>query len=92
MQPGPWRRSEPIAAIVLIAIGVMFLLGQFSGRVFEFTGPIVLIALGVWLVIRRVRDTRNMMPPAQPAAPATENNTTESGQQPRENDAEGDSK
>jgi TM2 domain-containing membrane protein YozV len=57
--PVYWRRREPIGAIVLIALGLLFLLGQmdfFSGRMFEFTWPLMLIALGVWLAIRRVGD------------------------------------
>ncbi len=52
-----WRRPEPIAAVVLIAFGVLFLLNKidwFSGRVFEFSWPLVLIGLGVWLIVRRV--------------------------------------
>jgi TM2 domain-containing membrane protein YozV len=59
--PLHWRRREPIAAVVLIAMGVLFLLNQwdiFSGRLFEFTGPVVLIALGAWLIIRRLHDSQ----------------------------------
>lgn len=51
-----WRRKEPIGAVILIALGLLFLLGQldiFNGRLWEFTWPLMLIALGVWLVIRR---------------------------------------
>jgi TM2 domain-containing membrane protein YozV len=54
--PAYWRRKEPIGAIVLIALGLLFLLGQldiFNGRLFEFAWPVMLIGLGVWLVIRR---------------------------------------
>src|SRR6185312_6784810 len=35
--PGYWRRREPVGAVVLIALGVLFLLAEFdvfSGRVF----------------------------------------------------------
>jgi hypothetical protein len=56
MPPAYWRRKEPIGAIVLIALGMLFLLGQldiFHGRLFEFAWPLLLIGLGVWLVIRR---------------------------------------
>ena len=59
--PLHWRRREPIGAIVLIALGVLFLLGQFdwfSGRVFEFGWPVLLIGLGVWLIVRRMADSR----------------------------------
>ena len=59
--PLQWRRREPIAAIVLIALGVLFLLNQFdifSGRLLEFTWPVVLIALGAWLIVRRLHDSQ----------------------------------
>jgi len=51
----------PVGAIVLIALGVLFLLGQldvFRERFFGLTWPLLLIALGVWLVIRRIEDSR----------------------------------
>ena len=60
MPPVPpvyWKRKEPIGAIVLIGLGLLFLLGQlniFNGRLWEFTWPLMLIALGVWLMIRRM--------------------------------------
>ncbi len=59
--PAYWRRKEPIGAIVLIGLGILFLLGQLDvlgGRVFEFTWPLLLIGLGVWLVVRRMGDTQ----------------------------------
>ncbi len=52
-----WRRPEPIGAVILIALGVLFLLNKidwFSGRIFEYSWPLVLIGLGVWLIVRRV--------------------------------------
>ncbi len=55
------RHREPIGAIVLIALGLMFLLGQldiFRGRFFEFAWPLLLIALGVWLIVRRLGDSQ----------------------------------
>ncbi|HUH64270.1 MAG TPA: DUF5668 domain-containing protein [Terracidiphilus sp.] len=54
--PMLWRRREPIGAIVLIALGLLFLLGQLdllSGRMFQLTWPLLLIGLGAWLFIRR---------------------------------------
>ena len=39
--PVHWRRREPIGAVILIALGVLFLLGQldwFSWRCFEYSG------------------------------------------------------
>jgi TM2 domain-containing membrane protein YozV len=56
-----WRRKEPVGAIVLIALGLLFLLGQldlFHGRFVEFTWPLVLIGLGVWLVVRRLSESQ----------------------------------
>lgn len=56
-----WKRKEPIGAVVLIALGLLFLLGQldvFHGRLMEFTWPVVLIGLGVWLFVRRLGDTK----------------------------------
>jgi TM2 domain-containing membrane protein YozV len=54
--PCGWRRREPIGAVILIALGLLFLLGQldiFEGRIFEFAWPVLLIGLGIWLVVRR---------------------------------------
>jgi hypothetical protein len=51
----------PVGAIVLIALGVLFLLGQldvFRDRLFGLTWPMLLIALGVWLIVRRIEDSR----------------------------------
>jgi TM2 domain-containing membrane protein YozV len=59
--PIPWRRREPVGAIVLIALGMLFLLGQldiFHGRLMEFAWPLLLIALGVWLIVRRLGDSQ----------------------------------
>jgi TM2 domain-containing membrane protein YozV len=54
--PAFWGRREPIGAIVLIALGLLFLLGQldlFNGRMFQLTWPVLLIGLGAWLIVRR---------------------------------------
>ena len=51
-----WQRKEPIGAIVLIGLGLIFLLDQldvFNGRLKDFVWPLALIALGVWLIVRR---------------------------------------
>ena len=72
--PPRWRRPEPIAAIVLIGLGLLFLLGQmdwFSGRMFEFAWPLLLIGLGAWLLVRRMNDVRPL--PGPPAPPPPEN-------------------
>jgi TM2 domain-containing membrane protein YozV len=57
--PMHWHRPEPIGAVVLIALGLLFLLNRIdwlSGRIFEYSWPLVLIALGVWLIVRRMGD------------------------------------
>jgi hypothetical protein len=54
--PMYWRRKEPIGAIVLVGLGLLILLNRldiFNGRVFEFSWPLALIGLGVFLMIRR---------------------------------------
>lgn len=62
MPPVPpmyWRRPEPVGAVVLIALGLLFLLNRIdwlSGRIFEYSWPLVLIGLGVWMIVRRMGD------------------------------------
>jgi hypothetical protein len=59
--PMYWRRKEPIGAVILIGLGLCFLLGQldvFSGRVFEFAWPLMLIGLGLWMVVRHMQGTQ----------------------------------
>jgi TM2 domain-containing membrane protein YozV len=76
MPPVPplhWKRREPIGAIVLIGLGLLFLLGQldmFNGRLWQYTWPLMLIALGVWLMIRRMDHGR------APATPPNDSDTT----------------
>ncbi len=58
--PVHWRSREPIGAVILIALGLLFLVGQmdwFTGRLFQFAWPVLLIGLGVWLIVRRLKDT-----------------------------------
>ena len=50
--------NQPVGAIILIALGMLFLLGNFGllrGDWFEHGWPIALIALGVWLLFRRTQ-------------------------------------
>jgi TM2 domain-containing membrane protein YozV len=56
--PNPWRRKEPIGAIVLIALGLMFLIGEWSHDLLKYSWPVMLIGLGVWLVIRQMGTTK----------------------------------
>jgi hypothetical protein len=40
---------------------MLFLLDQldiFNGRLFNYSWPVLLIALGVWLIVRRFTDSR----------------------------------
>ncbi len=63
------RRREPIGAIVLIALGLLFLLNTLGFFRFDWVGhfwPLFIIALGAWLLIRR---TRGVPPPPPPAPP-----------------------
>ena len=58
---GFWNRGAPVGAIVLIGLGVLFLLGQldiFNGRLIEYSWPVFLIGLGVWLVVRRLGESQ----------------------------------
>jgi TM2 domain-containing membrane protein YozV len=59
--PVHWRHREPVGAIVLIALGSLFLLDQvgiFHDRFMEFAWPLLLIALGVWLIVRRIEESQ----------------------------------
>jgi hypothetical protein len=63
-----WRRREPVGAVILIAMGVLFLLGQFdwfSWHWFHFSWPLLLIGLGVWLIVRRLQCSQ-VLPPGGP--------------------------
>ena len=51
-------RREPIGAIVLIGLGMLFLFNSLG--IFEFNwvgrgGPLILIGIGVWLIVQRTR-------------------------------------
>jgi hypothetical protein len=59
--PPYWRRREPIGAVILIALGLLFLLNQLgyvTERILHYSWPLVLIALGAWLIVRRVNETK----------------------------------
>ena len=60
-----WKRKEPIGALVLIGFGLLLLLNQLgflAERVIHLLWPLIFIAIGVWLVIRRVGDTPQIPP------------------------------
>ena len=56
-RPAPVQDPVPIGAIVLIALGVLFLLGNFTRFDFERFWPLILVGLGVWIVYRRLSAT-----------------------------------
>lgn len=49
------QRNLPIGAVVLIALGILFLLQSmgFVAGIMRFSWPLLLIGLGVWLIISR---------------------------------------
>ncbi len=53
--PPPMRSNAPFGAIVLIALGILFLLQSmgFVAGIMRFSWPLLLIGLGVWLIITR---------------------------------------
>ncbi len=56
--PIGWRRKEPIGALILIGFGLILLLNQMgylAARFVHFLWPLIFIALGAWLIVRRVR-------------------------------------
>jgi len=60
-QGGFWHRGAPVGAIVLIALGALFLLGTFNifnGHLLEYSWPVFLIGLGIWLVVRRLGESQ----------------------------------
>ena len=60
-QPMFAGRRAPFGAVILIALGSLFLLGQldiFHGHLLEYSWPVFLIGLGVWLVVRRLGESQ----------------------------------
>jgi hypothetical protein len=71
MTPPVGQNQVPTGAIVLIALGALFLLGSLGIFHDDWIGrswPLVIVGVGVWLLIRRTRETR-LNPPVGPAAP-----------------------
>ena len=66
-----WKRKEPIGALILIGFGLLLLMNQLgflAERVIHILWPLIFIAIGVWLVIRRIGDT----PQVPPQGPGTQ--------------------
>jgi TM2 domain-containing membrane protein YozV len=62
--PLHWRRKEPIGALILIGFGLILLLNQMGYLAEQFVHylwPLIFIALGAWLIVRRVGDSRGGM-------------------------------
>lgn len=58
--PEPGKRPEPIGAIILIALGLLFLfqsLGFMGSWWIGHSWPWILIAIGAWLLFRRLNDS-----------------------------------
>jgi len=67
-----WRRREPVGAVILIALGVLFLLGQFdwfSWHLFQYFWPLLLIGLGAWLIVRRLHYSQGVPPASSQSGP-----------------------
>ncbi|RRA48687.1 B-box zinc finger protein [Acidipila sp. EB88] len=74
----PARRGEPIGAIVLIIVGLLFLLSTLGVLQVEWITrgwPVLLLLLGVWLLIRRAK-TPALHHPASPPMPPAPHTTT----------------
>lgn len=70
--PPPMRRHEPVGAIVLIGLGVLFLLNTlnvFHFDVFRHLWPLLLIGFGAVLFAQRSRQVPPPMPPQPPTPP-----------------------
>ncbi len=59
--PVYWRRKEPMGALFLVGFGLILLLNQMgyvTERIVHFLWPLIFIGLGVWLIMRRIGDTK----------------------------------
>ncbi len=62
--PLGWRRREPIGAVILIGFGLILLLhqmGYVAERFVHYLWPLIFIALGLWMILRRFGDSRGGM-------------------------------
>jgi hypothetical protein len=58
--PYRWQRREPVFAVVLIGLGIIFLLQSmgFVTHFMHYIWPVALIGIGAWLIVRRVSDSQ----------------------------------
>jgi TM2 domain-containing membrane protein YozV len=62
--PLSWKRREPIGAIILIGFGLILLLNQMgymAERFVHYLWPLIFIALGLWMILRRFGDSKGGM-------------------------------
>ena len=67
-----WKRKEPIGALILIGFGLLLLMNQLgflAERVIHILWPLIFIAIGVWLVIRRIGDAPQIPPQGPGSGP-----------------------
>lgn len=79
-------RREPIGAIVLILLGMLFLLNTMGFFSFGWIGhgwPFIIVAVGVWLLVRNAQSRHRFYPPYPPAPqPPQETATASTTNQP----------
>jgi TM2 domain-containing membrane protein YozV len=59
--PLGWKRKEPIGAVILIGFGLILLLNQMgylAERFVHYLWPLVFIGLGLWMIVRRLGDSK----------------------------------
>jgi ABC-type nickel/cobalt efflux system permease component RcnA len=64
-------RDIPTGAIILIGLGILFLFGSLGLLHHDWIAhawPLLIIGLGIWIIFRRMRSVRPMMPPADPSS------------------------
>jgi TM2 domain-containing membrane protein YozV len=79
------RRGEPIGAIILIGLGLLFLLNTLDVFDFDWISrgwPLFLLALGVWLLIRRTTGRSGSMPGPPPPASGSYPGAAQGGSTP----------
>lgn len=68
------RRGEPIGAIVLIVVGLLFLLSTLGILDTDWISrgwPVLVLLLGLWLLFRRARTPETFAGPPVPPSPST---------------------
>jgi hypothetical protein len=71
------RHNRIVGPVAMIAVGVLFLLQEFTHYGFHRTWPILLIAIGAAMVLQRSSDSDPSLPAATPGPGASPNDTSE---------------